>query len=98
MGYIIRYQQGKIPLHTVQHKKRRTTLTGICFLIFLLAVCLYWPEGREYLKAVLIPGDAAVTVAAMEDFSQSLKSGTSLQEGLIVFCVTILEGAGFAAH
>ena len=98
MGYIIRYQHGKIAQHPILRKKRRTALTGISFLIFLLAACLYWPEGREYLKSIFIPGDSAVTVAAMENFSQSLKNGASLRDGFTVFCIEILEGAGFAAH
>lgn len=97
MGYQITYQPIKKLRYLDQQRSCRTALTGLFFLLFLLFTHLFWPDGRELLQSILIPGDAAVTVAAMESFSHDLRTGLSLSECFTGFCRTVLEGAVIAA-
>ena len=53
-------------------------LTGVLFSVFLILVSLLWPEGREVLQLMLIPGDPDVTVKAAQTFAAELDCGTNL--------------------
>lgn len=86
MSYRIDYQATK----KVRGMEKRTAplsaLTALCFLLFLLLVGALWPEGAEALRAFIIPGDPAVTVAALEDLAGDLRSGEEIQSALDGFC------------
>ena len=58
----------------------RALMTASFFVCFLWAVSRFWPEGRELLKLLLIPGDPDVTLDAAEVFAQDLGSGKHLTE------------------
>lgn len=62
----------------------------------VLMVCLFcgWEEGREAVRQLLIPGDAAVTVGAVEELTANLRQGSGLREALQCFCIRVLDGAG----
>lgn len=60
-------------------------------VLFGALVSHFWPEGREILRAVLIPGDPDVTLEAAEVFAGELSSGFSLADAARNFCVTVLE-------
>jgi len=98
MGYTITYQPARNLHQADTRRKRRIVLTGIVLCCFVLLTYFFWPDGRAYLQSALIPGDAAVTVSAMEEFSHSLKNGIPFSDGLYTFCLRVLEGAGFAAN
>lgn len=83
MGYKICY--GK------ERKGRLRAMTAGWFCVFLLLVGLCWPRGREALTQLLLPGDGAVTVAAMEAFAQELRTGEKLRDAAESFCRTVLE-------
>lgn len=92
MGYRIEYQPVRKLRGLQKRRCIRPALTGLFFLLFLLAVNLLWPEGQRILRGLLFSGDYAVTAAAMEDFSQNLETGFSLNEALFIFCRQIMEG------
>ena len=56
----------------------RGTVTAIWFACFVWSVCRFWPEGRELLKLLIIPGDPDVTLEAAEVFARELQDGGSL--------------------
>ena len=56
----------------------RTLMTVSFFVCFLWTVSQFWPEGRELLQLLLIPGDPDVTLEAAEVFAQDLGSGEHL--------------------
>ena len=97
MGYRISYE----PIQKLrQAEKRRSAvaaLTALFLLAFPFLAYAFWPEGWHLLRKFLLPGDPAVTAAALEELSLDLKSGSELSVALEGFCHTILEGAGFAA-
>lgn len=73
-------------------EKRRSpgaALGALCLLI-LLALSL-WPRGAEALRALLIPGDPAVTVAALETLAGELRSGANVQKALEAFCAQVAD-------
>ena len=97
MGYRIEYGPVKKVRGMEKRISRKAALTGLCFLLFCILVGVFWPERVETLRNLLIPGDPAVTAAAMEELTAELQAGRDLTDSLMNFCLTVLEGAEFAA-
>ena len=53
-------------------------LTCAFFTVFLAVVSLFWPEGREVLQILLIPGDPEVTIEAAQTFASELDCGIDM--------------------
>ena len=96
MGYRVDYQPVKKVRLAEKRHSRVLALTGLCLLLFFLLVNSLWPQGAQTLREILIPGDAAVTTAALEDFAQELGAGETLRSALETFCRRILQEAEFA--
>ena len=56
----------------------RGVVTAICFVCFAWSVYRFWPEGRELLKLLILPGNPDVTLEAAEVFARELQTGESL--------------------
>ena len=67
-------------------------LTALFLLLFLVLTHFFWPEGWSLLQEVIVPGDNAVAVAALDDLTAELKSGVELFPALLDFANRILEG------
>lgn len=94
MGYRIDYSQGG---NTPVRKKRSSTLplfTVLFFLLFLLLTGKYWRQGSQILQELLLPGDAAVTAAAIQNLTSALKTGQSFSDAFANFCLQVIQGAG----
>lgn len=65
---------------------------GAGLLAALLTVLLLWPRSREALRNIVIPGDPAVTVWALEEMTRQLRAGDSLADSLEAFCRRVWEG------
>ena len=90
MGYRIEY--GKTPSRSRGDGGWfRLCMTGLFLAGFCLLVSAFWPEGRELLRSILIPGDAEVTLEAAEVFARELGGGISLTEAAEHFCIAVLE-------
>lgn len=70
---------------------RRFLLAVCSFLLFLWMVSAFYPQGREILRILLIPGDPDVTLQAAEAFAQELGNGFSVAEAAKNFCSTVLN-------
>lgn len=70
---------------------------GVLLLAGLLLVGLLWPEGRAALREALVPGNASVTTAALEELTEQLRSGAGLLDSLEQFCRQVWEGASLGA-
>lgn len=93
MGYRIFYGPA-MKAHGAQKRiSRVASLTGLFFLMFLIALCCFWPEGVSALRRLALPGDPAVTVVAMDELTDSLRMGEKVWDSLESFCIRILEGA-----
>lgn len=95
MGYRVEYESVKKVRGVQKRTTGRLALTGIFFLVFLVLVACFWPEGREILRDALLPGDSAVTAAALEELARQVQQGTDLSQAVVEFCRDILAGAGF---
>ena len=93
MGYRVEYGPVKKVRGLEKRVSRRSALTGLCLLLFVLLVCTCWPEGAEALRKLVFPGDPAVTAAALEALTCELRSGEAVSDSLRNFCLQILEGA-----
>lgn len=93
MGYRIDYEGGK--MHMVQRKERSYAPYLICasFLVFLLLVHFFWPEGAVVLKTVLIPSLCRTEKEAVAVFLEDMQQGCTVTESLQAFCQTILKNA-----
>lgn len=96
MSYRIEYFPQDDPAVPPKKSFRVPVLTAFCFLAFLMIFGCCWPHGRVVLRKLLIPGDPAVTAAAMENFAQEIKSGAGLASAFLRFCRQVMEGTGIA--
>ena len=97
MSYRIDYGPVKKVRGVEKRTSRVAALTGMLLLLFVITVCAFWPEGAAVLRDWILPGDPAVTAAAMEELTDSLRTGEKLSGSLRTFCIRILEGADLAA-
>ena len=97
MGYRIDYGPMKKVRGVEKRTSRLAALTGVFLLLFVITVCCAWPEGTAVLRDWLLPGDPVVTAAAMEELSDSLRTGESVFHALSDFCNRVLEGVKLAA-
>lgn len=56
----------------------RFCMTVIFFLIFIMTVSFLWPEGREVMQLIFIPGTPEETFDALETFVSELDCGISI--------------------
>lgn len=93
MGYRIEYD-GRIDKYEVtkDHSWRFPMLTFGAFILFAVLTYHFWPEGSAQLRALLIPGDDAVTVQAFHNMTDDLRSGASVTEALYAFCRYVIHG------
>lgn len=94
MGYRIDYPKGvKVPPKGT-HASKTPFLTFLFFLLFLLLTGSCWHQGANALKELLLPGDAAVTAAALQDLTSALKTGEPFADAFADFCHQVIQGAG----
>ena len=82
MGYRIQYKHLKNTSRPRAAGFSHFILTCSFFLLFLALTFRFWPEGTEVLREITLPGNAAVTTAALEELSQGLKEGFPLEQAL----------------
>lgn len=94
MGYRVDYSQESKMQNQRKRHSRVIPFTVLFFLLFLLFTSRYWQQGAQTLRELLLPGDAAVTAAALQDFTLALKTGESLSSAFADFCHQVMQGAG----
>ncbi|MBQ8834617.1 MAG: hypothetical protein IJ001_06810 [Oscillospiraceae bacterium] len=92
MGYQITYSSE--PRKGDRPGARRRELTWLVLVCFLVFVWTFWPEGREVLLTVLLPGDREATLEAAEVFLDSVQCGLSFGDAAEIFCRQVIAGAG----
>lgn len=94
MGYRVEYDSVKKVRGVQKRTAGRLAMTGVFFLVFLVLVACFWPEGTAILRDALLPGDRAVTAAALEELARQVSQGTDLSQAVAEFCRDLLAGAG----
>lgn len=92
MGYRVQYPGGhpKVKKSFGGRKRGRTILSVL--LIALLFGSSIIPVTRKMLLDVIMPGDPAVTVAALECLVQDMKQGEAIDDAITVFYDTVRSG------
>lgn len=60
-------------------------LTAACFLIFLVLVYEYWPEGAEVIRAIWMEMKDSATVCALNYFAEELAKGETVKQAFSDF-------------
>ena len=90
MGYRITYESvGKKRKSLGPGHKR--TLTGVLVLVLVLGAMGIKSSGLDFVKNYLLPGDPAVTAAALEEMAEDLRQGESIVSAFRAFCEEIIE-------
>ena len=94
MGYKITYcsfgEEKKQPKQKQAWK--RFTAVGLVMMLVLGALAVKHTE-LPWVQKYLLPGDPAVTAAALEGMLADLKDGDSLKDAVTAFCREIVEHA-----
>lgn len=93
MSYRIDYQGPKKMRGMEKRTVSAPALTGLCLLAFLVLTCALWPRGADALRELMIPGDAAVTVGALEELAAEVGAGESVKEAFQGFCRRVMDAA-----
>ena len=72
-------------------KSHIRTLTAIGIFLFVLTVRAFWPEGRNYLGTLLLPGKPSATEQAYSDMLSELVRGIPMEEAMVAFCQQIVD-------
>ncbi len=65
----------------------------VSLVLFGVFTLKFWPEGREVLQEVFLPGDPAVTRQALHNMAEDLKAGEAIGDAVVAFCREIVDGA-----
>lgn len=90
MGYRIDYQAVTKPKKTAKRHHPFLMLSFCLLAVLLLNTVL--KDQRAMLLRILFPGDAAVTMASLDNMLTQLKAGAPFQEAVLVFCQQVIAG------
>lgn len=82
----------KIPIHPQMGKRTKRILCigiSICAAMILLSAT----GGISKIKEWILPGNAQVTEAALDNLVADLKEGEKLEDAITAFCQEILDHA-----
>lgn len=93
MSYRIEYD-GRIDKYEVvpEYRSRLPYFLAAFFCLFLLLTVVFWQEGWEQLKSILIPGEDEITVQAFLNMTDDLRSGAGMRDSIYTFCRSVIHG------
>lgn len=93
MGYCISYEEGgnKKRLCGDKRKIYTTTIASMLLLLTIFTLICFFKD-KDVRKA-LLPGDGAVTEAAINNFAESVQNGVGVGDAVAAFCREIIENA-----
>ena len=94
MAYNIRYvsfgEEKKQPKDT---QLRNRIVAGLLVVVLLIGAMTIKLGGLRWVTEYLLPGDPAVTAAALEGMVLDLREGENLYDAVTAFCREIMEHA-----
>lgn len=95
MGYRIEYgSQGDLRKPLKPKRPYSAIAAAACVLALVAGAIAIKHTGLTWVQEVLLPGDPAVTAAALENMVDNIKEGNSIAEAVTAFCQEIVENAG----
>ena len=94
MAYRIDYGSAGNQRKPLQSKLSPTVIKSMLFVLTLVAGAVTIKViGLEWVQNVLLPGDPAVTAAALQNMTDGRRSGDSLVDAVTTFCREIVANA-----
>ena len=90
MAYRITYESVEKPKSRFRLGRKGWVATALVLVLVLGAMAVK-NSGLDFVKTYLLPGDPAVTAAALEDLAEDLQQGESLIAAFRAFCEEIIE-------
>lgn len=90
----------RVDYHSEEKEKHRQGKGGVvlsallCFLLFLIFVQLFWPEGQQALRAMILPGASENVWSAADDMVRQIREGEPVADTVDAFCRGVLQDAG----
>ena len=91
VGYCIEYEGAEHYSFSSNRKNGLRRKICLAVVAIALAVSVIFPAAKEKLVSLLIPGNDAVTIQAVEELVTDLQSGDSTKDALTAFCRTVIE-------
>jgi len=91
MGYRISYENGGVRTRISPQKtvgRKRLMVWGAILAVAILAVCLHQSSS---FRRLLLPGNKAVTEAAVTELVESVQRGEPFEDAITTFCRQIIE-------
>lgn len=86
MAYQIKYNLVGPNRRTAKKSKRVLVIVTALGISCLVITALHLPWAQN----LLLPGDSAVTAAALEDLADNLQQGESFMDAITAFCRNII--------
>jgi len=97
LGYVIAYDMKEKKYEIRRNRSCRFSfLLTAAFCLFVVGTLYFWPEGREILISMVIPGEDSVTIAAFRNMTGNLRAGAAVGDAIAAFCADVIQ-AGHAA-
>lgn len=90
MGYRITYESVGKRKRVLRPPQNRMIVGGLVLVLVFGAMSIK-SNGLEFVKNYLLPGDPAVTAAALEEMAEDLRQGESIVSAFREFCEEIIE-------
>lgn len=92
MGYRIAYESFGEERKCPAYRRRKSAIAaGLLIILLVLGSVSVKHTGLRWVQDYLLPGDPAVTAAALENFAQDLKEGESVKDAITAFCRQIMD-------
>lgn len=94
MGYRIEYGSSGDLRKPLKSKRPYSAIAAAACVLALVAGAITVKQtGLTWVQEFLLPGDPAVTAAALENMVDNIKDGDSIAEAVTAFCREIVENA-----
>ena len=91
MSYKIKYrsfgEEKRMPKDTGRRKAVAAAVLVLALVFGAMSVKL---KGLFWVREYLLPGDPAVTAAALDGMAEDLRNGESLKDAIVAFCREIM--------
>ena len=91
MAYEIRYDSVKAP--ETKTKASRGWVAAVGIVLLIVGAMYLKSNWLPWVQDVLLPGDPAVTAAALDEMVEGLKRGQGVMDAVTAFCREILAHA-----
>lgn len=94
MGYKIEYDSGTATRVAVRDSRKKKKWLAWSLAVAVIVGVLAFPQGREALRGIFLPGDEAVTAQALQDLVTDLRAGEGVSEAMTAFCQQVIRESG----